>query len=73
MTTSIWNYNLKSICAPPPPAIFRAGYTVNPYNTFRSLLTFYCLTLQKFETALKVESNIEIVFFDAVNSQFYKL
>ena len=39
------------------------------YNTIKTLLTFYCLTLQKYERALKMESNIEIVFFDAVNPQ----
>ncbi len=42
------------------------------YNTIKTLLTFYFLTLQKNERALKMESNIEIVFFDAVNPQFYK-
>ncbi len=42
------------------------------YNTIKILLTFYCLTLQKYERALKMESNIKIVFFDAVNPQFYK-
>ena len=43
------------------------------YNTIKTLLTFYCLTLQKYETALKMESDIEIVFLDAVNPQLYKL
>ena len=34
-------------------------------NTIKTLLTFYCLTLQKYERAIKMESN-------AVNPQFYK-